>query len=60
MRVVLAEHEEDEVTDECSGALSPAEVDVPLCTRAGQAEGFMSGLKLAPGTLLLLPPTGLS
>lgn len=59
MRVVLAENEEAEVMDGCSGRPSLAEVDVPPCTRAGQAEGFTLGLKLAPGTLLL-PLTGLS
>lgn len=57
-RVVLAEKEEAEVTDECSGP-SLAEVVAPPCTRAGQAEGFTLGLKLAPGTLLP-PPTGFS
>jgi len=60
--VVLAENEEAEVMDECSGRPSPAEDDGAPCTRAGQAEGFTLGLKLAPGTLLLLllPTTGLS
>lgn len=53
----LAENEDDEVMDECSGRLSLAEVDVLPCTRAGQADGFMLGLKLAPGTGLL-PLTG--
>lgn len=65
MSAVLAENEEAGVMDECSGSPSPAGGDVPPVARAGQAEGFTLGLKLAPGTLLppllpLLPPAGLS
>lgn len=56
MRAVLAENEEAEVMDECSGRLFLAELDVPPCPRQGQAEGFMLGFKLAPGSLLLLLP----